>query len=184
MAQSAGLVTLKVVEVDGSEVVKPVTETVMLFGTLSVGRLRVDRLIFVERVLGRTELGIAMPGGLRVGRLRVDRLKLGKLRVDRLRSVWRVLGRTMLGVVMLGRLRVGRLRVGTTVLGTTTPGARMVAPPEPIMSPATKDRISDGMAPTGTTTAVAVATAGFVTKMDCRMLTTAGMAGKGEKRVV
>jgi hypothetical protein len=135
------------------------------------GPVKVIGGMLVRRLLGRPMLGRLMLGRLMLGRLMLGRLMLG---VAMLLS--RELGREGLGRARLGRARLGRLTVCKLTLG------RMEGVGKPVGTRVETKAL--GMMLRGTTTAVAVAIAGFVANMDCKTLTTAGKAGKGEKSVV
>lgn len=88
-----------------------------------------------------------------------------------------MLGRLMLGVAMLLGRELGRTTVRKLALDGTTVGT------ERLVGTRVETKAL-GMMLTGTTRAEAVAMPGFVANMDCKTLTTAGKAGKGEKSVV
>lgn len=142
---------------DVNTVVKDGAEKVTLRGRMLVGGLTVKRLL----------------GGLIVVGRALGRTRLGRTRLGRLMLVGRTLGRTRLGRTRLGRPLLRKL----TLVGTMAAVGRLV-------ERRVGERRALGRMLTGTTTAVAVAMAGFVANMDSRTLMTAGKAGKGEKSVV
>lgn len=124
---------------------------------------------------------VKVMGGMLVTRP-LGRLKLGRLMLGVAMLLGRELGRTMLGVARLFSRELGRDRLGRPTVRKLALDGTMVGRERPVGTRVETKAL--GMMLIGTTTAVAVAMAGFVANMDCKTLTTAGKAGKGEKSVV